>query len=736
MNRSSASSAARWLVPALTALAVLLLPVSGYWFHQREAAALQNEAHDDLQSIAKLKVGQIERWLAERAADARIRSNGIIPLTTLQWLQNPNDELLHAALVAHCMRLRQSYHYSNVMLATPDGRLLLSMDPELMETEDEAARLARQAVTSGTVVLNDFFRCGRGERIYLDIAAPITNEDGAAVAVVILRTDANEMLFPLVQHWPGVSQTAETVLARRDGDHALILNELRRSPEPPLTVRIPLSETTRTVVQAVLGQSGFCRGLDYRGRDVLGVILPIAGSPWFMLAKVDADEVFKELRYRTGVIALLVALGILLAAGVGVMLHHRRQRHLLKDLLHAEIARRETGRKLDALLGNLTGMAFRCANDPDWTMEFVSAGCERLTGHPPDAIRNNALVSYASLIHPGDRDRIWDRVQKALPDPTPYGLTYRILHKSGEVRWVSETAVGVFDDSGALVAIEGYVQDITEARLAEEKLRLHREHLEELVAVRTADLEAVNRELEAFSYSVSHDLKSPLRSVDGFAGFLEEDYADKLDDEGRRLIRVIRDSAHEMAQLIDDLLTFSRLTHRELRVGPLDMEELARQAWERVQPDCAGREVDLRIAPLPEACGDTGTIREVLVNLLANAAKFTRGRETAVVEVGGFDTLPAEGLLPPPPEPPPADHAVFFVRDNGVGFDMAYRDKLFQVFQRLHNSRDYEGTGIGLALVRRIVQRHGGRVWANGEVDGGATFCFTLPKKELSDCAE
>ena len=174
----------------------------------------------------------------------------------------------------------------------------------------------------------------------------------------------------------------------------------------------------------------------------------------------------------------------------------------------------------------------------------------------------------------------------------------------------------------------------------------------------------------------------------------------------------------------------------ELRVGPLDMEELARQAWERVQPDCAGREVDLRIAPLPEACGDTGTIREVLVNLLANAAKFTRGRETAVVEVGGFDTLPAEGLLPPPPEPPPADHAVFFVRDNGVGFDMAYRDKLFQVFQRLHNSRDYEGTGIGLALVRRIVQRHGGRVWANGEVDGGATFCFTLPKKELSDCAE
>lgn len=274
------------------------------------------------------------------------------------------------------------------------------------------------------------------------------------------------------------------------------------------------------------------------------------------------------------------------------------------------------------------------------------------------------------------------------------------------------------DADGALIGVLGISRDITERKRSEEELREHRSNLEGLVAARTAELEAANSELEAFSYSVSHDLKAPLRAIDGFARFLEEDYADRLDDEGRRLIGVIRNSAREMGQLISDLLAFSRMGRKELTMSRLDMKAFVRDVWEKTSMLREGRDVELRVGELPDAYGDTATIREVLVNLLSNAIKFTRPREHAVIEVWGREE---NGMIR------------YSVRDNGAGFDMTYCDRLFNVFQRLHGADEFEGTGIGLALVKRIVRRHGGDVNAEGRPDGGATFAFSLPKAGLLD---
>lgn len=229
---------------------------------------------------------------------------------------------------------------------------------------------------------------------------------------------------------------------------------------------------------------------------------------------------------------------------------------------------------------------------------------------------------------------------------------------------------------------------------------------------RAEELEAANKELEAFSYSVSHDLKAPLRSIDGYAGFLEEDYGDQLDDEGRRLLGVIRESAREMGELVNDLLAFSRLSRTPLNMVPLDLAAMVDDIWPRVTADCGDRRLELRRGAVPQVMGDPTTIREVLTNLLANAVKFTARREIAVIEVAGRQH---DGEVE------------IEVRDNGAGFDMAYADKLFGVFQRLHGQDEFEGTGIGLALVQRIVHRHGGRVWGEGEVGRGAAFHFTLP---------
>ncbi len=228
-------------------------------------------------------------------------------------------------------------------------------------------------------------------------------------------------------------------------------------------------------------------------------------------------------------------------------------------------------------------------------------------------------------------------------------------------------------------------------------------------------LEAVNRELEAFSYSVSHDLRAPLRAISGFAQAVVEDYAPRLDDEGRRFLGLIQDNAHRMGQLIDDLLTFSRLGRQQLMEAQIDMDVLARMIFEELIAQQPGREIRFVVREVPPALGDKAMIRQVLINLLANAIKFTKPRAEAVVEFGYEREQ---------------DQGAYYVKDNGVGFDMQYAGKLFGVFQRLHAVTEFEGTGVGLAIVYRIITRHGGRVWARGELDKGATFYFTLPAGE------
>jgi light-regulated signal transduction histidine kinase (bacteriophytochrome) len=226
-----------------------------------------------------------------------------------------------------------------------------------------------------------------------------------------------------------------------------------------------------------------------------------------------------------------------------------------------------------------------------------------------------------------------------------------------------------------------------------------------------AATEAANRELEAFSYSVAHDLRAPLRSIDGFSHALLEEYADKLDDEGKQHLRYVREAAQDMADLIDGLLSLSRVARSELRREPVDLADIARALFAQLKRAEPGRNVQTMVAQGLVAEGDPRLLKVVLENLLGNAWKFTRKRTDAKIEVGATHS---EG------------QQIYFVRDNGAGFDMAYGAKLFGVFQRLHGAAEFEGSGIGLATVQRIVHRHGGRVWAEGKVDHGATFCFTL----------
>lgn len=260
-------------------------------------------------------------------------------------------------------------------------------------------------------------------------------------------------------------------------------------------------------------------------------------------------------------------------------------------------------------------------------------------------------------------------------------------------------------------------KDITEQLHAEAQVCQLNEELEERVSVRTAELTAANKELEAFSYSVSHDLRAPLRAIIGYSQFVLEDYAVRLDAEGQRLLGVIAAEALRMSQLIDDLLTFSGLGRQRVQMTDVDMTALALSAFQSLIATHLPKAPQLNIKTLPPARGDSAMLRQVFVNLLDNAIKFSRVRKDATIEIGGSCDQ---------------DQNVYYVKDNGVGFDEKYIAKLFGVFQRLHAEEEFAGTGVGLALVQRIILRHGGKVWAESELGEGATFYFAIPVRKDS----
>jgi light-regulated signal transduction histidine kinase (bacteriophytochrome) len=288
------------------------------------------------------------------------------------------------------------------------------------------------------------------------------------------------------------------------------------------------------------------------------------------------------------------------------------------------------------------------------------------------------------------------------------------VRPDGDVRWLAASGRLFGLDASGEHRLLGVIQDVTDRVNAEQELERHRNRLEELVAERTRELTAVNRELEAFSYSVSHDLRAPLRAIDGFSQALVEDFGAQLDSDGREYLRRVRAAAQRMGLLIDDLLSLSRLTRRELREDHVDLTAIAQEVVGELQRTAPHRRAVVEIAPGLHAHGDPGLLRAMLQNLLGNAWKFTAKNELAHIALGR-----TAGKKP--------GIGTFFVRDNGAGFDMRHADKLFGAFQRLHRADEFEGTGIGLATVKRILQRHGGRVWAEGEPDNGACFFFELP---------
>lgn len=1013
------SRVANTLLLVFAGLALTIVTV-GYLYYRNYENQYRHEVEHQLSAIADLKVSELIQWRKERLGDGEtFYDNPVFSRLVQRAFEDPPDAVSREQLQWWLNRVRDAYGYDRVSLLDDRNIERLVSPGEPGPIAPDLANDIAAVLQSRQVTLLDFHRHPPDQAIHLAVLAPVLDpqDRNRAIGVVILRIDPWQYLYPLINRWPTPSETAETLLVRRDGNDVLFLSGLRFQPNAALQLRFPLNSATLPAARAARGETGVAEGVDYRGVPVLADTRPVPASPWALVARMDLSEVYAPLQARLVEMAVLVGV-LLLAAGAGVALIWRQQRvrfykeryeiererawlqevmerslneiyvfdaqslhfiyantgacrnlgyspqelagltpvdikpemtpatfeallqplrsgqseltvfetihrrkdgsvypvevHLqyvtardnpvflaiinditerkqaekqirrlnrvyavLSDINQAIVRIRDqqllleracqiaveqggfrlawiglvdeaTGRLrvaaragqsdsyLDTLNHSLadeptslcpidlalrTGRHTVCnmladdgqlsgcqqsvfalgirstasfpimvsgavrgtlnlyspdpgyfdqdeiklldelAQDLAFALEFAEQEVERQ--HAEAALRENeaftrivldnlplgiavnsvsptVTFSYMNDNFPrlyrttkeklAEPDTFWNAVyedpdfraeiRQRVLDDTASGDPERLIWSDIPITRAGEETTYItarnipLPDRALMIST---VWDVTARKRAEDALRQLNAELEQRVARRTAQLEVANRELEAFAYSVSHDLRAPLRAIDGFSRILQEDYGDRLDAEGQRLFGIVRSNAQKMDQLITDLLALSRVTRSDLIRQRLDMTALARAVYDDLADPAVQAQFTFTLAPLPEATGDPVLMRLVWVNLISNAIKYTRPKADRRIEIGGYRQ---------------GNEHIYFVKDTGVGFNPDYAHKLFGVFQRLHKAEDFEGTGVGLAIVQRVIQRHGGRVWADGQLDRGAAFYFSLPRRE------
>ncbi len=379
---------------------------------------------------------------------------------------------------------------------------------------------------------------------------------------------------------------------------------------------------------------------------------------------------------------------------------------------------RESEEKYRRFVENAADIIYR--TDGEGRFIYVNPVSLRIFGYAEDEFMGK---HYLELFHPNFRNkaRQFYATQFFNGQYSSY-LEFPAVTKEGNQFWLGQNVQPLMEN-GQIMGFQAVARDITQRVFAEEAMKRSDEEVRKLnaeleirVAERTIQLENANKELEAFSYSVSHDLRAPLLAVNGFTQFLAMHLGEKLDEEGKRLLSIIRTNTQTMQQLISALLMLSKTNKKELDTITIDMTALAQETYEEIASPEARQKILITIPPLPKVRGDKTLLRQVWSNLLSNAIKFTLAKDECTIVIGGRTEY---------------TKSIYFVKDSGAGFDMKDAGKLFGVFSRLHTNEEFEGTGIGLSIVRRVIHRHGGDVWAEGEVGKGATFYFSLPKGDI-----
>lgn len=564
----------------------------GYSIYKSYYFEFEKKAEDELTSVTKLKIEEINHWRKERIKNLAIyQKNESFSERVKKTLTNLDDTKIQKTMQDWMILFKTNYNYHRVCLHDRNGMEVLSTNNDDASLPHNLKSYFDRIFTNKEVVFEDFYIEKTDERIYLSLIVGVFDvNSNMPLGVLIARVDPEEYLYPLLNSWPIARPSAETYLVHKSGNDVVFLNNLKHQKNTALNLKFSIKDNKNIpAARAVTGKEGIYKGFDIENEEVISYLCKIENSPWYLVSKIDKREAMSPVRgILIGVISVVFLLISLLFFLVMYILRYQR-----------------------------------------------------------------------------------------------YNYYKEIAHKAEELQQ------------------------------SEEALKILNETLEQKVHDRTNELELSNRELESFSYSVSHDLRAPLRHILGFADIMKKE-CESASIEANHYLKKIIESAGDMGTLIDDLLEYSRTGRSDMKKSSVDLDEIVAQIKIRFDRENTDRKIIWNLSDLPQAYCDSGLIQAVWTNLIENAVKYTSKKETASIEIGFSDKV---------------SEFEFFIKDNGVGFDMTFVHKLFGVFQRLHNKNEFEGTGIGLANVKRIVNRHGGRIWAEGEVGTGAAFYFTLPKQ-------
>ena len=826
-EESAQPEPARKIWVALFALSTLAILAGGLGYYRSEAERIRREKYATLAAIATMKADQLAQWKTDRLSDVWRAAYGPTVIKNLTELaRNPGasglrDEL-HKILEVN---LKEGL-YANAFLLDSAGKILLAARDEPEPLTPVTHQLIAAALASRKAVLSDFF-VHADNLVHIDAAAATRDASGRPLAVMILRSNAEAHLYPLLQSWPTPSASAETMLVQRQGAEVVLLNELRHRTNTALSLRFPLSQSHLLAVQAVLGKQGLTESADYRGVDVLADLRPATGLGWFLVTKADASELLAEAHFRAKATASVVVLFILLAAAANTFAYRRQQIGYFRGLYQSERQKREaqeTYRTIlysigDAVITTDTGGRVREMNPAaetltgwsradsrgkplDTVFRIVSEDSRETAADPVQQVLREGvkvgLAAHTLLLSRNDAERpiadsaapirdeggevsgvvlvfrdqtaeraahnalresesrltfaldatrlgaweldlldhtmhrtpIHDRIfgyetllpawtyemflDHVLPEDRPevdrsfhaapatqtgWNFECRIRRADGKMRWIWVAGNHQRNEDGNVVRMAGIVQDITERKAHEEELR---KTVEELARS--------NRDLEQFAYISSHDLQEPLRMVTGFGSLLRDHYQGRLDTTADQYIAFAVEGAERMQTLITGLLDYSRVGKKE-NPRLLNAEEPLQAALTNLKSAIDATGATVEAGPMPEVTADPMQLMQVFQNLIINAIKF-HGEARPLVRISAIRL---------------ENEWQFSVQDNGIGIDPQYATRIFQVFQRLHTQEQYAGAGIGLAICKKIVESHGGRIWFDSKPGAGSTFHFTIP---------
>jgi signal transduction histidine kinase len=550
---------------------------SGYLYYKGQREHIKKAKEDELSAIADLKVGEISRWRKNRIEDGMlIFKNPFIVSRFYQWMGKQRDYKLKEEVVTW-MKLVEEQHsyYDSVIFLDANGVPLLSV-PNAETIGTTAKKLAAEAMRKKEVMLSDIYRSSTNE-IRMGLLIPLLvskGHDTFTVGVVLLRIDPERFLYPLIQSWPTPSRTSESMLVRVEGNDVLFLNELRHRKNTPLALRFPRTNQKLPAAIVTRGKEGIIEGRDYRGVQVLAALRAIPDSPWFLVAKVDTEELYAPIHENARLIFIVISI-LIVSSGIVIVFFWQRQQ-----------------------------------------AQFY---------------------------------------------------------------------------------------------------RKYQEHLEEMVKERTAELTRSNTDLQQFAYAASHDLQEPLRVAAGFLNLLRKRYKGKLDKKADEFVDFSLDAIKRMQELINDLLEYSKVAMKGIEFNSTNFSLAVDKAVLNLKSSIEQNGAIITYDELPTLLADGSQISRLFQNLIGNALKF-HGKDALKVHVSA-ERKENEWL--------------FSIKDNGIGIDPKQAERVFVIFQRLHSREEYPGTGIGLALCKRIVEHHGGRIWFESELGKGTTFYFTVPHRKV-----